>query len=424
MLITYLLTILKLALYSIAIILPTILLPLGDPADGFSVSNFTYFAVYNGVVCTYFAMASWRRLARFCYRKKSRDGMEPFTIEWNGMKDPRVRTALIMVYLVPGFAFSFSGAFAGANLERCYHMLYMAPPVLISFDFIFYFLFLPKQEQNWKSFRLFFVYSNGCLLPIILLFIPVVIKIMIKSPWVDVVLSIIVIPSLRYGCICAMSGLMKHEMENCGFDGDPDSVYLLHLNLVIEMGMMMMFPGADDYIILYAILLLSIGLKVSELMELLTDYASIKHLPETEQRTHLTLVGKMANHAISQHLASLATPPVFLVIFTILFYAWNTQYYFVYSCFTEETFIMSVYFTMIYWALTVILWATEMAVIAYVLPTAVYASFTEAIMMRLSKSGFSSALGISSIVAFFVSCFYIKHDGLEILDQLGEDACS
>lgn len=313
----YLLNIIHVGVYALAVTCPILLFSVSDVAEGVSEGNISFFLVYNSLISVYWSLASWKRLQKLCRRTKSIDGRDAFSILRVSANNTKVLAALVFVYVLAAACITVVALPWGSNLGRSYNMMYFAPVVLTTYDLLFFFIFLPESEKTFAALRMIFVYSNICSVPIILLFIPVVVKIMFESVWVELALPLLIFPLMKTGLGRIAEKVMKHELNNCGYDTELGaSGFELHLELIFQMGLVMLFPGEEEPFVLYAILIQDVAIAAWTMWRL--SHSNL----DSEATTN-----KLARFHVEFDVPLVLAPLIFVVMFTIIFFGWNTAHY-------------------------------------------------------------------------------------------------
>jgi hypothetical protein len=409
---SYVSSIVHIGVYAMAITCPIVLLPVSDPAEGMSKGNMTYFLFYNGATAVYWSLASWKRLQKLCHRTHSIDGKKPFTIAGISPRRTDVQKYLLVTFVLGGLFFTAAGLIWGKNLERGYHMLYIPPILITIMDLIFYYAFLPEQEQTSEAFKMIFVYSQQCSGPVIMLFIPVVLKSMFDSVAMEIALPIIM-TLMKEGLYHAANDAMEAELANCGYDGQMKSCgFDLHLEIMFQMGFLMMFPGEEEPLVLYTILILDIVYGAWTLW-------CVSHSDLTDEETFTDMTRRRAEC----DLPLICAPFLFLVMFTIIYFGWNTEHYHVYNCFDDSTYFSTIEFAAMHCGLQLLIFFIG-NVLAHNSHQSSFLLMLKEQRTIIKQEMLPMTVNIAATSCLFTSCFFLKHDGLDFLSYMGDRTCN
>jgi len=304
---------------------------------------------------------------------------------------------LIVVWVSCCATFTITSLVWGTDVGESYHMLYVAPTVFTIFDAIFFFVFLPENERTTEAFRMIIVYSIACSSPIILLFIPVLVKIMFDSVWVDIVIPLV--PLVKKGLKSATETVMENELANCRFDGKMKSCgYELHLELIFKMGLLMLFPGELEPFVFYWIIVVDFVHAALTLWHLSTSDLS------NEETTDLALAH------VESDVPLLCTTLGFLSMFTIIYFGWNTEHYHLYNCFDDREYFSTLHFAAMHGGIQFFIF---LAGRHCVVPVQKESAF-------LNEQTYEFASNVAVVICLFTSCWFIQHDGLAVLEKLGK----
>jgi len=432
------------AAMAIFIPIPALAITLSPAEEGFQ-ANLDYWFGYNGYVCLISCFQSWGRLLKICQRVGNED-FPPLSVKNDFGCNPKTIVCLLVFEMM---VFSVSGAVGylnGTHAAEQYNMLYLCPFIGTVGDVMFM-MMLPKQERNGATAM--FLATQAALwgMPIFFLFFPILLKVYL-SPLQAAIIPVIIFPLLSEFVQKVVSAALIQQMVTIGYDTPWfETGVTIHLDAMISIGEMMLFPGADSPLVLATIIGVEVFQRVmdnrglAEMMEpsegsyaplATTDESttkaknnfSIAWCCTTDEQTQFgkSRVKDMNAEAFEELqqkgvtiLTALAAPVIFMGLSLIITSGGNRDKYFLYECLNMDNEMIAIEFAGIALATQYVFLIVDFCFLysqglaeAFVL---VFNSFVE-----------NNWLIVIPTMAFpcslFTSCFLIKHDGIAILQEL------
>jgi len=426
--------------------IPVLKMPMA-PADAGFLENYTFWFGYDIIGCTLCACQSWSRLLKICHREGNED-FPPLDI--SGAVGCNFKSFLAFIcYEVILFAVSGSvGYFNGVHAGEWYNMLYFCPIIGTLGDVVVMIL-LPSQE--WSVGSALFLATQAALwgLPIFVLFVPIMLKIVL-SPMQAAIIPVLIFPLLSEFIQKAVSAAVIQQMVTMGYDTPWfETGVTVHLDAMLSIGEMMLFPGADSPVILGTIIAVealqrimdnrSLGSAIAVGGKDSSSYAPLANTGESttvkkslgmalccssaEQREFGKQQVKEKNAEAFEELqqkgvtllTALSAPVIFMVLSFTITVAGNRDKYYMYECLNIENEMVAIEFAGI--AL-----ATQYGFLVMDVLFLYSQGLGEAFVMIFQTFVADNWLMVIPTVVFpctlFTSCFLIKHDGIAVLQEL------
>ena len=421
-----------------------------------------YYFGYNGYIGFFLSYSTWLRLSKLVVRHKARDGadsdgggadggtLQPFDVSGAiTVRNPKLWALMGCAYAVTVSTFIVAAFAWKERMGVSYAMVYCAPVTMGAIDFLF-FLWLPKAERNKKTFGLIANYDALCGMPILLIFVPIFLKMYVAHPVTDVVVPVVIIPAIKIGLYVATNKVLSNDMNKCQLDGTvARSGVELYFHALINLALVMLYPGSKSALILGGVIFAELGLMQFSLWRFdrarkaggggksvgggkttAKAAAAAKaadspwRAPSADARaTAVAQLAALPPRALTllrqramAHFTTLAVPVVFASAISIIVRYRNTAHYFLYECFNDELLERAVVFALIQFGAQLVI------VIAETLQyrkRGLSAAMLLACQSRLREDADHSVTALIFAMCIYTSCFFVKHDGIQMLEQLG-----
>ena len=426
---------------------PPLFVPVEDPAEGILPNSGYYFA-YNGYIGFFLSYSTWRRLSKIIVRKGARGDAKPFAVEIT-LRNPKTWVLMCCAYIVTTTTFVLCGLAWKERMAVSYAMVYCAPVTMAAIDFIFYFFWLPQRERNKQTFGIVFNYDGLCGMPILLIFVPIFMKMYFAHAVTDVVVPVIVIPLLKIGLNAATHNVLTKDVQACKLDGAVARSGLeLYFECLVNVALVMLYPGSKSALILVGVIVAELGLMQLSLWRFDRAARSKEaggapvnkvggpspsggagslawRAPSADARAQaVAQLDALPNEALTllrqramAHFTTLAVPVVFSVAILIIVRYRNTDHYYLYECFDDRLLERAITFALIQFGAQLVIVFVE--VFQY-RRRGMSASMLLACQSRLWEDAEHSVTALIFAMCIYTSCFFVKHDGIQILEQLGD----
>jgi len=429
----YILDLSKIALGGLIVASIPLFIPVRDPADGF-MANIPYFFAYNPYVLLIYNIGSWLRIQRIFSRHEDEPLVE--------LKlTPKTIGVMAAGWLIGNAYMATNGYLLGTGVGTSYEMMYCAPVVCTTCDVFFFFL-LPREEQTFDAFKLLVIYALCCGLPIFILFGPIVVAIYLPSSlasWMPVILFILLEVALQAfartllldGIIHRM-GLSKTMWVGCGVP--------LHLSSMLTMGEMMLFSGADSPMLIITVVVVETIRRVSDMRNLNKQLADLRdtysQLPEStgnaiavdlsteaEEGSDVAIANLISPKVYDElveagmvHCVTLTSPLIFAAMSSLIVNLYNKSQYYAYECISVNENLVAIVYAMIYWIASLGLFVMD---IAFFHGAQALHFFSRCMCSYLREDAWLLVFTLAFVDLVYTSCYFIKHDGMAVLTQIG-----
>jgi len=448
-LIPYVADLISISILGAMLAVPCLFIPLNNPDYGWK-HNLNYFVLYQFGVSVVYMLGSYNRLSHMCRRDvmvSESSGKPVFTNMW-GLNFRSFAVGLLAA-CTSCCILAFLGFLCDTWVARSYQMIYACPLVSTVIDVIFI-LLIPKEERCGAVAGFLANQSALCGIPTFVIFFPIAIKIYMPSLCAAVI-PVFVFPIMGNLMHDRVEKSLMKELEQVDFECSfMDSGVPVHLEAMICISEMMLFPGAETVVVLAAIVVCELLQRIYDLRTLLnamnatsanSSYTAIStteapppELGSRRRRIAMVFSGEddkaqararameLSPEAYAEtymrgvvQLTTLACPLLFVILTYIITVRGNRQYYYVYECLDEEQEFVAVQFAAITLAFQVCFFIMDISFLMY---HHTADAFLLLFQSYVKHNRASIACSIAFVCAVFTSCFLIKHDGLAMLEGL------
>jgi len=461
-LMAYFVDLMKISMLVVPIVLVVLLVPVNDPDLGFA-RNLSYYLLYNPYVSILYCLGSYSRLSHICRRGKivaEKTGKPEFENLW-GM-NWRSLICVTVAVLTQGGGMALIGFLQGGNAAHGYQLLYACPITCTVVDVLFIFL-LPESERHGQNAGFLAEYSKTCGLPIFTIFLPIAIKAFLPSLCSQLI-PVFIFPLLSRAVQRFTERSFTKEANKVGFECCwMESGIPVHLEGMICIAEMMLFPGAESALVLAGIVGCELTQRMSDLYWLrdamqVNKYSSLPLdssklvQPQTSPRepfsprdssptlsrsaSRMSIISATEgskeqakrkalelNHTAWDkkldlcivHMTTLSCPVIFAVLTYFITQYRNVQYYYVYECLQPGQELLAVQFAGIAFGFQMLYYSVDISFLAY------HGTADEFFMLcqsYLQSNWMMLFFTFAFTCAVFTSCFVIKHDGIAILENI------
>lgn len=466
--VTYMMDLLGISFLAMLVVLPILFIPVKDPQEGFW-ENLNYFGFYQPYVSFAYIMGSYTRLNNICHRGEAGASIndEPeFQAGWgwNCWSAFMLFASCLMMSSILGVI----GWANDVNVGTSYQMLYGCPIACTTADVMFIFL-LPKSERKVSVAVFLATYSAMCGIPIFAIFAPIAMKVFLP-PMCAALIPVFIFPVLGYLLQSSIEPFMKGLMDKQTFDCSwMDSGVPLHLECMICISEMMLFPGNETVITLIAIVISGLCQRMYELHKLSSSikesdqltgiagsgedasYAQIttqetgeaspqvrrsqmpalgsrtrtvrlfNSTPEDKENSKARIIELTPDACFETYakgivqLSTISCPLLFVVLTYIITTGVNREQYYVYECLEGSSELLAVEFALIALGFQMFFLTMDLSFLFYHHTADAFLLMFQS-YLRTYRGMIFLTLAFSSAV--FTSCFMIKHDGIVVLEHL------
>jgi len=402
----YVAYIVGIALGTSVLVIPPLLLPLA-PADEGVMVNWVYFLFYNSIVSCYLTIASWMRLSKLC-------GTSP-------------QYALVPVACMLGSLFFILGALPWeASLSSSYLMIYMAPVACTIFDVLFV-AGVSAEELDSMGVTtgelmgmIATNYSPLTGLPVLLLFLPVVLMIWNANTYTNLLVPLVIMPLQGKVVAYTTEKVMMAKVKQFGLSFCPleDTGICNYHSVICRFAVLMLFPVCTwDVIAAVVIYDVSSAIYTTYRLRILfnSDEDSAVTTPE---ESHTSALNTACVGMYMQQVTDICSPILFCVSISVIYYGGNLNHYYIYQCYTDQTYHTAMLFGAIDLAKTILILIVQYILLRATVGPHQRLLFLQCCIEKLHDNSFLMLFQLASVGALFTSCFFLKHDGIALLGGL------
>lgn len=452
---TYIGDLIMISIVGMLLAMPPLMIPIADPALGF-MANLPYWLFYNPCVGCIYITSSYIRLSHLCYRGEASANAtgKPKFDNYFGC-NVRTVVCILLGCICHNMIMGFVGFLWDDGIAHSYILLYLAPVMCTITDVNFVWL-LPAEERVGGVLMFLANYSAMVGVPLFVIFFPILVKVWLP-PLCASLIPVFIFPALGNFLHGAIQPAITKELEKVGFECSwMDSGIPIHLEAMICIAEMMLFPGAETIIVLVAIVAAELVQRMLDLRALhkammdedeLGSYASLRQTDSSlptgapppqvgSRRRRLSLVmtsDEHKNQARERALAlgpeayaetymkgvvqltTLCCPLLFCILTYIITKRGNKAYYYVYECLSEDQELVAVQFAAIALGFQVCYFTMDISFLYY---HHTADAFLLMFQTFLQHNRLLICTTLSFSCAIFTSCFMIKEDGILILQDL------
>lgn len=435
--------------------LPLMLVPLDAPEEGM-LANWKYYVFYNGFVGGLYAISSWNRLAGIVHRTEvAPSGGQPFKQVSVSLADPTVLMWLVVASLACCAGFVITTLpfqlFNTQLIATSYVMLYTCPITSGIADKLFVNL-LPKEQQTEQIKEFCFNYSGTAGMPVVQVFLPVVVSSLLPNVSFlpeGLLQSIVPVFMFMYIGEFLHSWGKRHmtaELEKAELSGTyVDCGLTLKFEMMIATSQVLLYPGKTSWYILVGLFLLEAYKRVKELRAIkheLAGNSSYVPLGQDEEGVDATAIGfpwcglsaedqisvknyatkvmteEFAETIVAQavvHLTTLTAPILSMLILIVIENYTNKPQYYLFDCLDHSEFLTAILYMGIAFLLEVVLFIVDLVFLACqgLAPVFLFLAHD-----YLHRNFAKVVLTLAFVSGVYTSCFFVKHDGLGLLNML------
>jgi len=436
----YFMLILFVGVGAIALMAPNLMLPMYGNEEGVWGNPF-YFLMYNGSVVTLFSFLNWLRLFDVCTIKNEDTGM--FVSVAYRFSENKARWILAGIItwveasvLMIVISLLWTGELSGNEntLYKSYTMLYGAPMICTVGDFMFVALLVPSKHKK-KTLGVTLAMDlltatailAGFISVLFMLFGSKVVDSGTAAAGVWNACCVLANVSLREGYVVIANKAVQKAATYFGFDSNVKLSSGLKLYYDVMFGItqaMLLFPGRANWVTLSSTLVLDIIVNVWRTKQFHEAYNKFKNETDNNDNRAMmpTKILILAQYRVCRHLSSIVCPLIALAAQTVVINYRNQHNYFIFDClpkYSENSPLIQETITMllVQSAACVVMCIAELGVLSKTpqLLKAVVVAGAEYVFGK--KYFLRSLLTLSFAAVLFTSCFFVKFDGLYVLDS-------